>query len=78
MWKRNRCVDELFEELNHRVYSDQDSSKVLDLTQKVAGVFARGRRFAETSELEALKQLRADSKVSCQQTAAIHLYLDSS
>ena len=56
-------MDGLFEALRH-LYSDQESSKVLALTQKVAAVFGRGKRFAEGNELEELKQLRADAEVS--------------
>lgn len=36
---------------------------MLELTHKVAAVFARGKRFADSAELEELKQLRADAEV---------------
>ncbi|CAN0008701.1 unnamed protein product, partial [Ascophyllum nodosum] len=59
--ERQRCVDGLFEALRH-LYSDQESSKVLALAQKVAAVSGRGKRFAEGNELEELKHLRADAE----------------
>ena len=62
-------MDGLFEALRH-LYSGQESSKVLDLTQKVAAVFGRGKRFAEGNELEELKQLRTDAEVSDDLTPA--------
>ena len=45
------------------MYSDQEPSKVLLLTEKVASVFAKGKRFADSAELEELKQLKADAQV---------------
>lgn len=56
-----RCIDGLYETLTH-MYSDQESSKVLRLTRKVAAVFSKGKRFADSAELEELKQLRADAQ----------------
>ena len=56
-----RCVDGLFEALS-QIYTDQESSSVLRLTQKVAAVFAKGNRFADGAELEELKQIRADAQ----------------
>lgn len=56
-------MDGLFEALT-QIYNDQESSKVLRLTQKVASVFAKGSRFADTVELEELKQLKADAQAS--------------
>lgn len=55
------CIDGLYETLTH-MYSDQESSKVLRLTRKVAAVFSKGKRFADSAELEELKQLRADAQ----------------
>lgn len=59
----SRCVDGLSAALS-QIYIDQEPSKVLDLTQKVATVFAKGNRFADGVELEELKQLRADAQAS--------------
>lgn len=47
-----------------QIYNDQESASVLQLTQKVAAVFAKGNRFADSVELEALKQLKADAQAS--------------
>lgn len=58
-----RCVDGLLETLT-QIYNDQETSSVLQLTQKVAAVFAKGNRFADTAELEELKQLKADAQAS--------------
>ncbi len=59
----SRCVDGLMEALA-QIYNDQEKSKVLRLTEKVAAVFAKGNRFADHIELEELKQLRADAQAS--------------
>ena len=59
---RTRCVDGLLATLT-QMYSDQEPSKVLLLTEKVASVFAKGKRFADSAELEELKQLKADAQV---------------
>lgn len=69
------CEDGLFQALS-QIYSDQESSSVLHLTQKVAAAFARGNRFADGVELGELKQLRADAQASlslacCRGNAAV-------
>ncbi|CAM9235935.1 unnamed protein product, partial [Scytosiphon promiscuus] len=60
---RQRCVDGLLGTLT-QIYNDQESSSVLQLTRKVAAVFAKGNRFADNVELEELKQLKADAQAS--------------
>lgn len=57
-----RCVDELFEALA-QMYNDQEASHVLKLAGRVAAVFAKGKRFADSIELEELKQLKSDVQV---------------
>lgn len=61
--REHRCVDGLFEALTH-MYNDQDVSQVRKLTETVAAVFAKGKRFPDRAELEDLKQLKSDVQVT--------------
>lgn len=45
------------------MYNDQEASHVLKLTQNVAAVFAKGKRFADSLEVEEMKQLKSNVQV---------------
>ena len=55
------------------MYSDQEPSKVALLAGKVAAVFAKGKRFADSAELEELKQLKAEAQASVFSSLSVRL-----
>eukprot|EP00904_Undaria_pinnatifida_P013966 jgi/Undpi1/96/HiC_scaffold_1.g00096.m1 len=69
---RQRCVDGLLATLA-QMYSDQEPSKVALLAGKVAAVFAKGKRFADSAELEELKQLKAEAQASVFSSLSVRL-----